>query len=222
MKNILILMALLINDTTEAKPRQFNSRSLIDKDAEEGLKMAFASSLMIQSLNAEGMSTGSGNLINYKKEMYVITAYHVVKDSLFLTLVEKDGNTVPASILYSDDKKDIAILVPHGGFNSTEAAMHKKRRHDLLGTQVYHCGHPVGTYFNISEGIITSFAGDGFIVNSFSLPGSSGSMVFDKAGNIVGVVVSVAMYGTFGTPELASGLVKVSALNMEDVAILNR
>lgn len=222
MKNLLILMTLLVNDVSEAKPKEFNSRSLIDKDAEEGLKIAFSSSLMIQSLTEKGMSSGSGNLVNYKKELYVITAYHVVRDSLFLTLVEKDGNTVPASILYSDEKSDIAILVPHGGFNATEDAAYRKRRHDLLGTEVYHCGHPVGTYFNISEGIITSFAGDGFIVNSFSLPGSSGSMVFDEDGNIVGVVVSVAMYNTFGTPELASGLVKVSALKMEDVSILNR
>lgn len=222
MKNLLLLMTLLVNDTSEAKANQFDSRSLIDKDAKEGLKIAFSSSLMVQSLNANSMSSGSGNLVKFKKDLYVITAHHVVKDSLFLTLVEKNGNKVSASILYSDEKNDIAILKPLGEFSATEDAVYKKRKHTLLGTEVYHCGHPVGTYFNISEGIITSFAVDGYIVNSFSLPGSSGSLVFDEDGNMVGVVVSVAMYGTFGNTQLASGLVKVSALNMEEMSILNR
>ena len=222
MKNLLILFALLVNDTSEAKPKEFNSRVLIYKGAEEGLKSAFASSVMIKSVHADGTSMGSGNLLEYRKEHYIMTAYHVVKDSLFLVLVEKDGNTVPASVIYSDDKKDIAILEPHGSFNSTEAIKHRKKKHDLLGTPVYHCGHPTGAYFNISEGIITSFSVDSYIINSFSMPGSSGSVVFDKDGDIVGIVVSVGMHYSFGMPDLISNLVNVVDFDLREIKMLNR
>lgn len=209
MKNILILLTLIISDIGEIKQEKITSKNLIYKDTTEGLKLAFDSSVLIYSMKQEGIATGSGNLITFDKQNYIITANHVVDGSLFLGAIEKDTGTLPVEIIFQDPIKDIAILKPLGPFTSTTPAKFKESKDNLIGKPVVHCGHPSVVSFNISRGIITSIVGDSLIIDSFSLPGSSGSIVFGESGEIIGVVVSIGINDTLGVPDLIGNIVRV-------------
>lgn len=209
MKNILILLSLIISDVGDIKQEKLITKNLVYKHATEGLKLAFDSSVLIYSLGANGVSLGSGNLITFEKQEYIITANHVLRDSLFLSVVEKDGHSLSAEIVYQDPIKDIAIIKPIGLFQATSPAKFKESKDSLIGKPVVHCGHPSVVSFNVSRGIITSIIGDSLIIDAFSLPGSSGSVVFGEEGEIIGVVISIGVNDTFGVPDLVGNVVRV-------------
>ena len=99
MKNILLFILLLVNNVSDGEPKEIDSRELVYKDAEEGLKISFESSVQIRSIERGGTGLGSGNLISHMGELYVITANHVVEDALFLEIIEKDGNIIPLIVV---------------------------------------------------------------------------------------------------------------------------
>ena len=183
--------------------------SFVYKDAPYGIKASFDSSVMIVSLRGEALASGSGNLLSYKGELYVVTASHVVEGNLLLMAIEKDGTKIPLKIVFQDKDMDMAFLKLLGDPKSTKAAPIRFAKDNLIGKPVYHCGHPAYLSFNISEGIITSIVGNSFIISSFSLPGSSGSIVFDEDGRIVGVVSSIMTYGDGEIKELVGEVVRV-------------
>jgi len=220
MKNILLFILLLVNNVSDGEPKETDSRELVYKDAEEGLKISFESSVQIRFIGANGAGLGSGNLISHDGELYIITAKHVVENAYFLEIIEKSGNTLPLVVVYSDTEKDIAFLKPLGEMDSTKPAKFKQKEGYLIGTPVYHCGHPIGVLFNVSDGIITSISEESYNINSFSLPGSSGAVVFDKKGYIVGVVVSISLHNSIGSIESVSQIVKVETMGSSEISFL--
>jgi len=222
MKNILLFMSLFVNNASDAEPKEFDSRELVHGDAAEGLKISFESSIKINTINAEGVGLGSGNLVSHKGEIYIITAKHVIDGTLFLQGVEKNGNILPLVVVYTDTEKDIALLKPLGKLTGTVPAKFKQRDNYLIGASVYHCGHPVGVFFNVSNGIVTSISKETYIINSFSLPGTSGAVVFDKEGYIVGVVVSILLHKSFGAFETVSDVVNVETIDSSKISFLRK
>ncbi len=124
---------------------------------------------------------------------------------------------IPASVIYEDKAKDIDAIVLHGEPTITDAIKFKQKRDNKIGKEVYHCGHPSIIPFNLSKGIITSLQGNHIVTDSFALPGSSGSVVFGKSGDIIGIVVSVGFDQPFGLPELIEEVVRVSLVDYLDI-----
>lgn len=67
----------------------------------------YASSDAVHAYNNPTMH-GSG--VIYKSNGYIITNAHVVKDIKNLTVVLSDGTMMPGTVLYSDEKADLAIV----------------------------------------------------------------------------------------------------------------
>lgn len=219
MKNFFIGLSLILQPNFNHEHlEKKHYESLVYADAPRGIKHAVNSSLIIQAMKeGEGISTGSGNLIEIKGERVIITAYHVVKDSLFMVAAERNYNMVPVELIYYDEEKDIAVLKPTGKFIVTSAVKLRQKKDNHIGKPVYHCGHPSAVEFNLSRGTITSFKRGHIIVDSFSLPGSSGSVVFGEKGDVIGVVLAVAIGQWFDSPELIGNIVIVAPLNYLDI-----
>jgi len=213
MRNILFSMLFIVSDTSNAEVISMSS-NLIHEDAEDGLKLAFESSVKLISVSSTSTSMGSGNLFIYKGEEYIITANHVVADSLFLDIIEKNGNISTGTVYLSFPELDLAIIKPNGNLTGTLAVKFNFAGTSKLGKEVFHCGHPIGIPFNISTGIITGFGATGYVINSISLPGSSGSVVFDKEGKVIGVVVSIAAIGDQPNVQLVEGIVRVVPIDL--------
>ena len=210
MRNFFIMLMLFMDGHIEERPSPYNA---VNFDAPWGLKVAYSSSVIIQGLGEHGPSMGSGNVISIFGENYIVTAAHVVQGAVVTTAIEKNSNELEIEVTYIDPKRDIAILKPLSKLKATIPAVVKVRTDNKIGKKVYHCGHPSIAFFNASEGIITGYAEGHFITNSFSLPGSSGSLVFGKRGDIVGIVVSVGVYDNLGHYSMSEELVRVVPLD---------
>ncbi len=235
MKNLLIILTMFLQPN---KVGEYTEKSLyqdmVHDSSPQGVKNAVYSSLMIQVVGEDNRgSMGTGNLveigdteidftgdsidITFKTARVVLTAQHVVDGAQALIVVEKNGNMIPASVIYEDKTKDIAAIVLHGEPTITDAIKFKQKKDNKIGKEVYHCGHPSIIPFNLSKGVITSLQGNHIVTDSFSLPGSSGSVVFGKRGDIIGIVVSVGFDQPFGLPELIEEVVRVSLIDYLDI-----
>ena len=135
--------------------------------------------------------SGTGFALNNKG--YLITSLHMVNasDSVYIGL--KSGENIPARIVYTDTRLDIAILklendsvlkgasIPYS-FKSTESD---------LGEKIFTLGYP-SDFIVYGEGSVSSAAGSGdtaqYQISIPVNPGNSGGPLFDEEGNVIGVI----------------------------------
>ncbi len=73
----------------------------------------------------------------------------------------------------------------------------------------------------MSEGILTGTHEDMLMLNSFAWPGSSGSVVFDEGGRVVGVVSALRMDAIMGVfPTFIEHIILASNIKALDYSVL--
>ena len=121
-----------------------------------------------------------------------------------------------AEILYVDHESDIAILVPKERLRYTKPVRFRRDINNQMGEKTYHCGHPAREGWHISEGILTGTHQDSLLVNTFAWPGSSGSVLFDESGRVLGIISALRVDGPFGIPDLVEHIVLAGNIKMLD------
>ncbi len=159
-------------------------------------------------------STGSGFFVS--KLGHIVTNEHVVRKCGSVTVGDAANKQVAASVLETDKRNDLALL----RISSTQmASVETKslisklglklvplasgglvRSEDVdLGEDVLVAGYPYGELFSntikVTKGIVSASRGMGDDSGQFQMdaavqPGNSGGPIYDKNGNIVGVVVA--------------------------------
>ena len=181
--------------------------------ANRGLSNAYTSSVIINAFNKEGqMAVGSGNYFQILDKYFIITAMHVVdgKDEIFLT--ERSGYSYKAKVIHTDNFKDIAILVPEARMKYTKAVPYKPARSLDVGREVFYCGNPNQMYFTSYHGRISGINNQYILVDTFAWPGASGSVMFNEAGQAVGVVSAISVEAPTGVPVLVPHFVRIGPL----------
>lgn len=178
---------------------------------------ALKSSLRIVSLDEEFVQIGhgSGNYFKIGKHRFILTAAHVVTDSDAVFLDDGD-NYIAADVMHIDSKLDIAILVPkHEMKNSTAIEYRPNNKKDLTGLSVVYAGYPADLDKSIFNGMVSSCSYNNFSMQSFALPGASGSVVFDNSGRVLGVLTAIKMsYNALSPfPQMHPALVYVTRVN---------
>ena len=189
----------------------------VDPYAPRGLKVSYESSVVIQVLQ-EGMpqGTGSGNYFRLGKHRFIITAAHVVEGEEEILIIEKSYSMTEATVVYLDPNSDIAILVPKEKLKYTKAIRFRRDINNQMGEKVYHCGHPAREGWHISEGLLTGTHNDVVMVNTFAWPGSSGSVLFDETGRVIGVLSAIRVGAPFGFPDMIEHIVMAANIKMLD------
>ncbi|HTN38199.1 MAG TPA: serine protease [Arachidicoccus sp.] len=138
-------------------------------------------------------SGGSAFMIDGKG--YLVTNAHVLKGSSAV-VANSDGQEFKTSIVYVDNQKDLAILK----ITDSDYQLVKTLPYDLksnkveLGAEVFTLGYPrndwVITYNKGYLSAVSGFDGDTSTVQISLLanPGNSGGPVFNKFGDIVGIL----------------------------------
>ena len=177
-----------------------------------GIHRSYASSLKILVMSSDGpLGHGSGNLFNYYDEFFVVTASHVVNDNLDYVLQESNGNTVSCRLIYNDVGNDIAILKPYGEFTATISSPYLvNMQKDLVAKELYYSGNPGELEFVQFRGWVARSDHKRVVMQSFGWPGSSGSVVFDAAGRVIGVVSAIPIVPNF----YDGGMMPISQLVM--------
>ena len=185
--------------------------------APRGLKASYLSSVAVQIYN-DGLTTGSGsgNYFRLGKHRFILTAAHVVEGEKEIMILEKGFVQTPAKIVYVNTDSDLAILVPLERLRYTKAIPFRRDINNQIGEKIYHCGHPAREAWHISEGLLTGAYTDTLLVNTFAWPGSSGSVLFDENGRVLGVLSAIRVSAPFGLPTLVEHIVLASNIKMLD------
>tara|TARA_B100000686_G_C16732277_1_gene941432 strand:- start:1059 stop:1769 length:711 start_codon:yes stop_codon:yes gene_type:complete len=185
--------------------------------APKGLKRAYLSSVAIQLYdNGFPQGSGSGNYFRLGKHRFILTAAHVVDNAEQIIIVEKGFVRTPARVIYQDPISDIAVLAPVERLRYTKAIPFRRDITNQMGEKVYHCGHPAQEGWHISAGLLTGTHNDVLMVNTFAWPGSSGSVLFDETGRVLGVISAIRLDGPFGLPALVEHIVLATNIKMLD------
>jgi TPR repeat protein len=139
-------------------------------------------------------SSGTGFFIT--ADGYLLTAYHVVKESAALK-VWTDGRLTPTRLVRVDAANDIALLKVD---ELTTAALRViSSRNVRTGLDVFTLGFPniqlQGTEVKYTQGNISSLTGAGDDPRLFQIsvpvqPGNSGGPLLDEQGQVIGVVIA--------------------------------
>ena len=142
------------------------------------------------------VSTGSGFVI--REDGYVVTNYHVVKDSTSITVGTNDGMEHPAELIGYDDINDVALLkIRVTGLRALPIGDSDKL---IVGDQVAAIGNPLGEltstltvgYVSAKERDVNT---DGFTVNMLQTDaainsGNSGGPLLNMQGQVIGITTA--------------------------------
>ena len=162
-----------------------------------------------------GMSAGSGVVIDSRG--YILTNNHVVEDASDIKVTFNDGREVPATIVGTDPKTDLAVIkvkleneqlpfIPWGTYDSLR-----------VGDVVLALGSPFGLKSSVSFGIISALGRgsvgiteyEDFIQTDAAInPGNSGGALVNMKGELIGI--NTAIFSRTGGSEGVGFAIAVS------------
>ena len=167
-----------------------------DKDQETYIKMFPDAQTIVQN----SASSGTGFFLS--KDGYIITNYHVIENARTIKVsgINDDTKTsYTARVEISDKQNDLAILrITDVSFKPlTNIPYTFKYTTSSVGEDCFVLGYPListmGLDIKLTNGIISSKTGFEGNIAEYQMsapvqPGNSGGPLFDKNGNIIGVV----------------------------------
>jgi S1-C subfamily serine protease len=207
----LLLTLLLPSD----QPNHIEFNSSYHKElyffAERGMKNAYTSAVVINAFPSEGGGaiTGSGNYFRIKDQYFIMTAAHVVDNMGEIFITERSGFSYGAKVKHMDYFRDIAILAVDSKLMYTEPIDYRSSKYIEIGKEVFYCGNPNNQLFLNFHGRVAGTDGQFLLINNFAWPGSSGSIVFNKEGKVVGSLSAVSVDAPTGLPVLIPHIVRV-------------
>jgi S1-C subfamily serine protease len=147
---------------------------------------------------------GSGFVYNFTGKMVIITNYHVVQDTINITITFTNGNGYAATVLGSDPYADLAVL-------STDAQQSEYKPLEIVdlsslevGDPVIAVGNPYGLAGSMTTGIVSALGrtiteemtGSYPIANAIQTsapinPGNSGGPLLNYQGQVIGITTAI-------------------------------
>ncbi|TAF09914.1 MAG: hypothetical protein EAZ75_06385 [Flavobacteriia bacterium] len=148
--------------------------------------------------------TGSGSGFYVSNDGYIVTNYHVVENAYEVWVkCKQDGiyQKFKAEIIQKDVSNDLALIkITDSAFKTLKEIPYSILSGTApLGSEVFSLGYPladvIGENVKFTSGNISSLSGIYNDVTNFQMTvpvqhGNSGGPIFDKNGNIIGVVVA--------------------------------
>jgi serine protease Do len=150
---------------------------------------------------------GSGVIVRYNQESYVLTNNHVVKGAEKIRVEMTDGRSFEATVLGTDPKTDIAVLRPN--IDDLPAVPLGDSDQVRVGEWVLAIGNPFGLEHTVTSGIISALGRqnglllrqqgyEDFIQTDAAInPGNSGGALINLKGELVGINTAIVS-GTGG------------------------
>ena len=178
--------------------------------SERGVKNAYTSSVIITAATeTASISIGSGNYFHIYGHRFILTAAHVVDGFAAIAITERSGDIHKATVEHVDQTLDIAILKVESSLRFTNPIDYRPSKAPEVGKDIFYCGHPNQMYFTSYHGRVSGFNSQYILLDTFAWPGSSGSVVFNKEGKVLGTISAVSMDAPTGVPVLVPHFVRI-------------
>ena len=175
------------------------------------------------------MAQGSGFFIS--ADGYIVTNNHVVDHATEVTITTSDGKTMPAKVIGTDPKTDIALLKVKG--EGTYPFVDFASQSPRVGDWVIAVGNPFGLGGTVTAGIVSargrdigSGPYDDFLqIDAPVNHGNSGGPTFNTDGEVVGVNTAIfsPSGGSVGIGfAIASDVVKNVVQQLKDNGVVER
>lgn len=150
---------------------------------------------------------GSGVIVRYNQESYILTNNHVVKGADKIRVEMTDGRSFEATVVGTDPKTDIAVLRPN--IDDLPAVQLGDSDQVRVGEWVLAIGNPFGLEHTVTSGIISALGRqnglllrhqgyEDFIQTDAAInPGNSGGALINLQGELVGINTAIVS-GTGG------------------------
>jgi len=185
------------------------------------LDRSISSSVKLIIKDGELRGHGSGNYFKYKRHKFILTAAHVVDAG---EIWVQDGlDVVKTEVLWKSSSRDLAIIRVMGELNHIKPVRFRiNYDNNKVGSIIRYAGYPSDLGKMVFQGMVAKEEGNSLLLQSFALPGASGSVIFDEKGRAMAVLsaVSVQMNPWVGIPELAENIVYAGRLDFMDRAFL--
>lgn len=168
------------------------------------------------------MGHGSGTVIQYKDVTLVLTAKHVADGRIGQTyLISKDVEQRSATLIYKSRDHDIAVLIVPSGFHTIKGMPWNPTSDYSIGTDIIYSGHPSWHKLMSFDGRISGYedletAGTQLIVNTYGWFGCSGSGVYNKKGQLIGILFGIDVQYVYGT-QIQENMIWVAPIKNIDI-----
>ncbi len=223
LKSLLVVFLVLVgctpNSGSEVIRGAEHTLEYVSIGSNTGIHQSRDAAVEILSHDNEGNPIkGTGAYVKYKKHHFILTAAHVVS-ATNIAMISHENEKIIAEVVYLDNLSDIAVLKIEGMFTRKPLAWRPAK--PVVGDEVLYTGFPNG-YKNLTiEGKVSGYTGSDLIVHSYAWSGSSGSIVLDKRGRIVGILSAVDIGRAFGMfPQIVEDIViviPIHKLKIEDL-----
>jgi S1-C subfamily serine protease len=165
-----------------------------EKDSEEN-------NLTYPISNDSSCWSGTGVIVKITDtETYILTNNHVAAKNMDNPSLYVENKSIPAKVVKYHSYVDAAVIKIQGKLKNKTPIPGIATAN--IQDPVYVVGNPLGVKNVYSEGLIAGYEGISILIQMPLIYGSSGSGVYDKNGNLVGLVYALEMYhGFFGIPE---------------------
>lgn len=185
-------------------PEEHNSIQLFEKVSPLVVNVHRLQTVITQTHQLFDIQSGMASGFIWNKDGYVVTNYHVVQQgNKFVVTLEK-GRTVPAKIIGTFPRKDIAVLkiddaetlknLHSNGYEHFSVADSSKLK---VGQKTFAIGNPFGLDRTLTSGIVSAvgreipgIAGkihDMIQTDASVNPGNSGGPLLDSNGQLIGM-----------------------------------
>jgi Do/DeqQ family serine protease len=153
---------------------------------------------------------------------YILTNHHVIQDANKIQITLNDGREVPATLVASDEKTDVAVLKVNAT-NLTQLPLGRSKSLQV-GDYVVAIGDPFGVGQAATFGIVSALGRNNlgiegyedFIQTDASInPGNSGGALLDMSGHLIGINTAILTHSNgnvgvgFAIPiDMADGVAK--------------
>jgi len=192
--SFLVLISFLLFGCNKPQMENLSIGETIDfitVSKEQQFYKAVQSTVKILALSFNSGATGTGTLFKYKGQTFVITAAHVVEDSI-MVLAERGDEKIRLMPVWVDGVNDVAILIPLGEMERVKPHKLSLAKHLDLGEELFYAGFPGGLGPFFLKGSVSAVSlPDLVIMQSYGWGGASGSAVYNSGGNLIGIVVGI-------------------------------
>lgn len=154
-----------------------------------GYTHAQSAAVRVRNVGCDGLSTGSGFILD---DHTIVTNHHVVESTGRLEVTLSDGTDITVTASKYATNADFGLITTE---ESLAPAVTLAEADAETGDWITVVGYPDGGVLSVSEGAIQGADFDTldnasfvFVTTAYAAPGSSGSAVYDEAGDVIGVL----------------------------------